>query len=385
MPKLVIHIGRPKTGTTAFQRFLWQNRQQLAEHRVGYPEFSRYRNHVELAALDRPFDDRLNMRLLVRTEADRARLRRAVRADLERLGKIDSNVATIVTTEHLATNRHPGQVESFAELVDGTHDDVRIVAFVRRADHLATSYYSQRIKSGQQWKFDEDFVSWYWRAFDHRHVADRWREVFGADKVVFYPYLERFKTDYFSTAARIFEEMGIDTSPTDGWAWKAEAAKANQQLSAEAAVYLTELNPMVPPFRSDGTSNYAMRERLMGALIERLPGGPISIPGEVMAALDKAAPANEIVEYLGGPQGPQPELWQEWLDQPPAPTGELPQIDEAKLRELKAELFEPNGPITVGGKPLPEPAVKKLRRRTRKVLGIGRKPKSIADIEDSDE
>ena len=39
MPTLYLHIGTPKTGTTALQNFLPANEEVLEQHGICYPDF----------------------------------------------------------------------------------------------------------------------------------------------------------------------------------------------------------------------------------------------------------------------------------------------------------------------------------------------------------
>ncbi len=359
MPELILHIGRPKTGTSTFQHLLWQNKERLPELGIGYPTFNRSHNHFEIAGLERPLDNVLNLRRQIRTEDDRQQLRARVRADVERLGKLDTNV-TILTSEHLSNNVSRAKIQGTYDLLAGTHDRMKVVFFIRRSDYLAPSYYGQLVEAAVPDAFDEDFVRFFWPQFDQRPLFDNWTSVFGRENVVVYPYLERFKGERDAVNTRLFEQMGIAWPPPDFDEWDGDEDR-NPSLQAEQAAYLYRLNADVPRFRRDNTTNAKMRKLLLDEIKQRYGGGSITLPASVKDALDEIAPAASIVDHLDGLSTPQAAEWQEWLDQPPAPEGDQPPVSEEQLEAIKQELFAPNGPILTNGA-LPYDDVRPLKK-----------------------
>jgi hypothetical protein len=132
MKTLFLHIGTPKTGTTALQWFFFQNRTLLKEYGITYPEFGLVDDcHHRIGSSFhqpeyRPYYIQYNDMLTLEEYA-------------EMIKAIDGNV--LISTElishgHLASNlrRAIGDI------------DIRVVVYLRRQDSLLESWYNQEVK-----------------------------------------------------------------------------------------------------------------------------------------------------------------------------------------------------------------------------------------------
>ncbi|WP_075641889.1 hypothetical protein [Rhizobium oryziradicis] len=137
----IIHIGAPKTGSTAIQRFLFENRAMLIEHGILYPEVSiRGFGHHDLAFLLH------GQYAKWATPQDRSLtdLRDILR------GIVLPSAATtiLLSSENFYVYPKPSALRSL--LVEaGLHssDEIVIVCYVRRQDDAHVSWYNQSVKA----------------------------------------------------------------------------------------------------------------------------------------------------------------------------------------------------------------------------------------------
>lgn len=364
MPKLLVHIGRRKTGTSAFQGFLWDNRDKLAESGIGYPDFVKARNHIEVPALVR-VNARHSLRRNIHSETDRDELRKVIRADLERLGAIDENKVTIISAEDLGNTPSVEHVREFLRVAEGTHDDIQVIVYARRPDHLAWSTYCQDIRvGGLSEPFDADCITKRPLIYDHRIPIRYWQECFGQEKVTVLPFLERYKYDSFTVTEQIFDEVGITRDVYKNWDREAADGSVNTSMGMLATQHMVHLNPEAPVFLSNGVEDRKRRNLLIRTVRDLYPGGDVVTPPEVINALNVIAPTEQIAKELGTNEGPKASLWQEWLDQPGVRVGEIVPLSSEEIAQAYTQVFQPTGPVRPGKNP---PKTNKLRRTLGKV------------------
>ena len=128
-PRLFLHIGHPKTGTTGIQTFLLTNRERFLEAGLLYPQTG-----VEDSAhrLLSPSFYSLRFREN-RSPAVWSALAREIRK---------SSLPVIVLSCEAFWFDHPRTFAPLLELAE-----VTVVAYLRRQDHLAESRHAQRIRS----------------------------------------------------------------------------------------------------------------------------------------------------------------------------------------------------------------------------------------------
>lgn len=200
MKTLFIHIGAPKTGTTAIQDFLFKNREQLRSQGVLYPAAGLLKNahHIIGAAV---FPGRSHRLVGVsREEALRTSIGN-LRSEIER-----SNPHTVIlSSEYLWGRLSQKDVRSLLEpFSDCT---IRVIAYLRRQDLLAQSLYVQAVKGG----LADSFPVWLERVadgeragFDFHRVLSCWTTAGVPAEVVVRVY-ERSKlkedicTDFLTT------------------------------------------------------------------------------------------------------------------------------------------------------------------------------------------
>jgi hypothetical protein len=181
-PKLHLHIGINKTGTSAIQRYLATHRSELAQERVLYPFSGRAGEaHYDLSrelgfAHGKP---------PVNAEA-LAQLREAL---LEEVRRADAQTL-IISSEDFVLRGDVARVREFFSAFD-----CRIVVYLRRHDHWWLSSYNQAVKmvTNPPWEPGIDAYLQFYRKrksarASHREVLDRWADVFGVSAICVRPY-----------------------------------------------------------------------------------------------------------------------------------------------------------------------------------------------------
>lgn len=161
--KIIIHAGIHRTGTSSLQRFLHQNRDVLAKHRIAYPGSEIHHQKAAWALKRDPSD---------RSELD------------ELISPLNENQVTILSAEDFCIHTDVSWLEALA-----SKHDVSAVFYLRRQDHWMMSWYNQHIK----WPFDaaksrmrkDEFLAsindFYW--LDFESLLHRWSKVLGKDAI----------------------------------------------------------------------------------------------------------------------------------------------------------------------------------------------------------
>ncbi len=169
---LFVHIGAPKTGTTALQHFLHDQRKLLVREGVLYPDGGIHRSahHVLGAAVFPGRASRLDG--LTRDEA----LKTSVDAIRTEIDQVDPHTV-ILSTEYLWGDLSPANIRRM--LAPFGDCRIHIVIYVRRQDLLAQSLYVQAVKGGES----RTFGAWLRQAregakagFHFDRVMDAWRD-----------------------------------------------------------------------------------------------------------------------------------------------------------------------------------------------------------------
>lgn len=140
LPRLLLHIGMHKTGSTSLQRFFVRNRTVLGWMGIHYPKAfdptgKRLPKHNDLFHAISHEKDLGKAHPLLGSSAER----------VERLaGQIAQRRITVVSAEGLS-GESPAFAEAFAPLRG--RFDVRVICFIRRQDDWAKSFYKQMVQS----------------------------------------------------------------------------------------------------------------------------------------------------------------------------------------------------------------------------------------------
>lgn len=368
MSRLVLHIGAFKTGTTYLQRSMFQNRELLMSEGIGYPQFVRRANHGEYAwAVRTPLEAR-HREYGISTADDQHRERNRLRDATAVL--TTSYSVSFLTTEHLWLIP-PEQVEILRDEVLASFDRVDVVVYFRRQDYYTNSYFSQQLKEGFLDSCSPAWIESISHHFNFEQIVNKWTSAFGVGRVHAYPYLERYKDDPNTVIRQLLALLGLDpNSPALRNRWTDPERLLNESVSGEMAEMMRLLGPHVPSQTEEGYANTAQRHALIENLRVRYPGPSVKVdPNSAQRLREIYRPMNDRFR----PQTTTPH-WDEWFDQPAAPTLAATPLDNEEVANVMAELSAPRGPIFWGG-PVTTKVDHSIRtrihrsRRVRRMLG----------------
>jgi hypothetical protein len=190
--QLILHIGYPKTGTTALQSFWHLNAAFLRDNALLYPQAGRvhtahygYSYRLGLHDGDTRFDvsELDEMISCLRAEMDQNGVNRA-----------------LLSSEVFIKAADPETVRTVFEGFD-----VKILVYLRRHDHLLESGYSQSVRSSPSPPWDSSIGSFILHqlgagqfSYDYLALLRRWSEVFGKSNMMIRAYQEAREHDLFA-------------------------------------------------------------------------------------------------------------------------------------------------------------------------------------------
>lgn len=148
---LLIHIGMPKTGTTALQNFMLNNNDKLEKYGWCYPILSGNSNMDDLERWElktvgngyKMYDALIESHNV--SEWDKG---------MNILLKFLKNRNVILSTEYI----YEHGTEEFIENVKNSHGNIKVVVYLRRQDRVIESRYNQYIKSGVECERFQKFL-----------------------------------------------------------------------------------------------------------------------------------------------------------------------------------------------------------------------------------
>jgi hypothetical protein len=313
----LVHIGFPKTGTTALQSALQVARDQLPSFGVVYPGTGRYHKSASIAAIGAkprigdPPPNRRHWDLLVR-QVQEAGDRRVI-VSSEWFCEADDDAA--------------------CEIVEGLGgDSVHVVVTLRPLAKILPSSWQQYVQNGQRMSYDgwlrgmlleppyDRPTATFWKRHSHDEVIKRWAKFVGPDRVTALVVDEHNP----SFLLRRFEELvGLPTGTLE------LQRRTNASLSGPQAELVRELNKVFrdrewPDSLYQEVIRKGVAEYLLREMDRSTSGPPIVTPQWALerAAEIGAAAAREItasgirvvgdVDALGqvpeaGPEAPDVE------------------------------------------------------------------------------
>ena len=333
MTRLVIHAGLPKTGTTAFQAFAWNNREELAARGVAYCDGFRGRNHTELGVAFSHRVTPLTRSYGVHDEIDR----KALQARLPQMLGDPHRAATVLASSEHLTNLvyRPESVAEAAEALHALFDSVVVALVLRRSDYWTPSMYTESVRAGGPRPFNAHFVDRHRRMLDHVALLQRWSSAFGRDNVVAVPFLERDKSAPTTIPLRLLAVAGIDLGVVD--TWEASPSVQYTSISAYAVELLRRLNEEHPdaPLRDAKT-----RRRIIARVRDEWPGPSQAV---TPAAATRLAEHGWVRADVADAASGDATLWHDWLAQPDADTMPTPSVADEDLQRL-IEMIRPPSP-----------------------------------------
>ena len=263
----IVHIGLEKTGSTAIQRWLAENRQALQASGVLMPASIGFPNHTKLvsACLDDGIVDNLKSHHLYAAGLSEQQFRRAIFTGLhDEIRRERSPWHTLLITSELISSRLSlrSEIERLVDQLRCHVDRIRFVVFLRRQDHLALSRFSSILRSGHT-GFDDLFVDYspsnFVRVPDQRPLSD---DLFFYD---FEAIISRFEavanaevSVYFYGSDRPLEVF-TSLLHLDASLCLEPGGRHNSAMSVEAQYLIANLNQTYPVQFVSGARNEPYR------------------------------------------------------------------------------------------------------------------------------
>lgn len=246
--RCIIHIGTEKTGSSTIQQFLSQNRKKFAKQGVLYPECTGTHGGTQWAfpALAHPESWKTDIGLFLdaRTQETMQAYLAKFEADLaHELESAQKRHTLIISSEHLQSRLgNPKHIETLKAFLSKWADRFEIVVYLRRQDRMAISFYSTKLKSGNDNPpvFPDMPKSGLLYYFNFEKLYQNWSQVFGAAamKVRIFDQKEMYDHDLISDFCQ--------TTGLNGKGKERPSQFSNTSLTQEASQFLLEANRQMP-------------------------------------------------------------------------------------------------------------------------------------------
>ncbi len=297
MPKICLHIGLEKTGTTAIQHFLASNRQALQSKGFYFPTSPGPYSHVRLAAYCHDHDRKKHLAQMLGINDAQAitSFRTTFAADFDkeiskRRGKI------ILSSEHCSSRLNSrSEIQALRDFLATYDDNPKIIVYLRRQDELLESTYSTSVKAGRTEPFKIPTAAAAKHRYDYWHLLQLWSASFGKQNIAV-----RLFEDAVTKHGSIIEDFAEAVGMTFSLAGFTRPSIQNRRLGCDTVEFLRLLNQALPNFSELGP-NRSRAEVVR--ILEDLPAGDSRLltAAERLAffARYKESNARVAAEYLG--------------------------------------------------------------------------------------
>ena len=172
---LIIHIGSPKTGTTALQGFLKTHSDALGERGVHFVRSGR--SNIAHNSMVRP---------LLKGKAS------------DTLAAIRDEISSVPASVHVLSSEmffRTGLALPLAEGLRNADTDIRIVGYLRRPDAYAEAMYKQRVKNGRIPRDPAAFLEAWGANLAYLPTVSEYRDAFGQDALRIRPFRRELFAD----------------------------------------------------------------------------------------------------------------------------------------------------------------------------------------------
>ncbi|HTR71506.1 MAG TPA: hypothetical protein VMH41_14925 [Mycobacteriales bacterium] len=329
MRRAVLHIGLPKTGSTALQGFLSGNRATLARHGLRWPESIFGPNHLVVPAAFTVRRERLTASVGVTNDRDQRRARERLRKRLD--AELAHGTTVILSSEQMSTHlRSADEVRALADFMHEVADRVDVVGVLRRADYWLPSSYAEAVMGGQTRPQNGAFVQSRRHLLDHDALLDRWTTAFGPQSCHLLPFVETDKTDPMALPRRFLATVGVSASNSPGWTTPATLTRTS--INARGTELLRALNPQIS---HAGLRPGRDRQRLFAAMATRFPGAGSTLTPSAAKALEGAG---WIWTGIDQRAHDATDDWSRWAAYELAECRPAPPITHSEAAALLAEL-----------------------------------------------
>lgn len=299
-PRLVLHIGTAKTGTTALQRALSASRDALVAAGCYYPESAGNENHFELA---------IHAAVLAKMEKNRQAEPPPSRATFQaafadEIAALPPNVHTVImSNEHCQTRlKTAAQISALHDFLAPYFSGITVSLYIRRQDRRAVSAYSTRLKSLLQPDLIPRDVDSESPLYNYYNSVTQWAAVFGRDaiQIGIYDRKELFHNDITLDFLNRIGCGSIRLADIQ--------ADENQSLGLKAQSFLAGYNTKFDnadedPGQQLDRRSTRIRKRLLARLAPLDTGAgrlPARRDAEVFCAMFADSNAKLLAEFLPG-------------------------------------------------------------------------------------
>jgi hypothetical protein len=265
--QLILHVGFHKSGTSALQESLHNQRQELLDHGLSYPSvgFTGRKAHhrIAWALTQKPWG--------WKTRGGETTPYRHFSRIISRINR--SKVSKIVLSTEFFSELTADQILKLKAAVKKR--DVKIVFTIRPLAKILASSYQQYLKYG----IKADYETWlhaildepgvakitptFWKRHLHADVIKRWSEVFGAESVTVI-VADETRPEF------LYEAMNACLQLPEGLL-KPQLTGTNRSLSLEEVSLLLEINNRFPKDRPWKEYLFFVRQGFVRNLTDHIP------------------------------------------------------------------------------------------------------------------
>ena len=274
-PRLVLHIGTEKTGTTTIQHFLRLNRRLLSQHSILIPAFLGQANHFAfpfLAYAPGRMDDVVCRAAPGLSGEDLAPRRAELLEKLAKKAEGSGFQCWIISSEHLSSRlMEDNEIFCLRKIVDEYFSAVKVIVYLRDPLSVYISSWSTALKCGSvEASLSEPGAGYADRLADHRSLLQRWSRFFDKNELDVRLY-ERRRLLNGSVIEDFCQSAGIDC--VGGCAIP---EGRNASLSWAAMQCLARFNQIV--LESDGHAESPVRRGVVKYFAAAFEGFPAYVP-----------------------------------------------------------------------------------------------------------
>jgi Tetratricopeptide repeat len=242
-----IHIGVHKTGTKSIQYTCSENRDKLLEHGINYlPGDPNHGPPLISLFSDHPHEDIRNIMRHVDTPEKAASLNASTRYEITKALRRNRSPKMVISGEGLSSLLET-EIERLKQMLSPYATAYRIIVYVRDPYEYCNSAYLQRLKSGGVLGAADRKMP----RPHYRRRIERYINVFGRENIdirVFNP--RRF------IGGELVTDFLVAIGESAELARSLKIVRANQSMSHEAAMILSETNKAIPRY-INGRANRA--------------------------------------------------------------------------------------------------------------------------------
>lgn len=277
--KCLIHIGTEKTGTTAIQAFLYENRTKLRHHGIYITDSFGIPNNRYIPAYFCQQEDDFNLIYGLKTQNDKDNFFQDFDANFEEEMEAANGCHTLLlSSEHFHSRlRTRKEIKNLKKFLKKHFKDIQILCYFREQSDMIISQYSTGLKGRESRdfaSFAEEFGPETYH-FNFLKIAENWSSVFGVNNCVFRIYDSSILK---SNDIRIdfLDAVGIDLKNST---FTFRKTGLNSSLSPMQSAAFRAINKAIPYWQPEGGVNPRnLRAKKAILRVQSFQSGSLSSP-----------------------------------------------------------------------------------------------------------